>query len=182
MAALPLRPHGRLPFALPRIAALMLAIAGASDRPCPAAEPAAADEAGFVPLFDGTSLSGWEGKPEFWSVRDGAIVGETTAERPTKGNTFLIWRQGTVDDFELRLRYRLTGGNSGVQYRSRDLGDSVVGGYQADFESGTKYSGIVYEEKGRGILALRGERVSIAADGPLIRPIPGFVWLTGCHL
>ena len=165
MAALPLRPHGRFPFALPRIAALVLAIVVASGRHSPAVEPAAADEAGFVQLFDGKSLSGWEGKPEFWSVRDGAIVGETTAERPTKGNTFLIWRQGTVDDFELRFLYRLTGGNSGVQYRSRDLGDSVVSGYQADFESGTKYSGIQYEEKGRGILALRGERVSIAADG-----------------
>ncbi|NDC64584.1 MAG: DUF1080 domain-containing protein, partial [Planctomycetia bacterium] len=118
-----------------------------------------------VPIFDGESLAGWEGKPEFWSVRDGAIVGETTAERPTKGNTFLVWRLGTVDDFELSLRYRIAVGNSGVQYRSRDLGDFVVAGYQADFEAGPKHSGIVYEEKGRGILANRGERVAIAADG-----------------
>ncbi|MFM8803440.1 MAG: family 16 glycoside hydrolase [Planctomycetia bacterium] len=126
---------------------------------------AAADDVGFVSIFNGTSLDGWEGKPEFWSVQDGVVVGQTTAEKPTKGNTFLIWRQGTVDDFELEFSYRITGGNSGVQYRSRDLGDSVVGGYQGDFESGTKFSGILYEEKGRGILAQRGERVSIAADG-----------------
>jgi len=125
----------------------------------------AADDAGFVPIFNGTSLDGWEGKPEFWSVQDGAIVGQTTAEKPTKGNTFLIWRQGTLDDFELQLKYRITGGNSGIQYRSKDYGDSVVGGYQGDFEAGTTYSGILYEEKGRGILAKRGERVSIAADG-----------------
>jgi len=125
----------------------------------------AADDAGFVPIFNGTSLDGWEGKPEFWSVQDGAIVGQTTAEKPTKGNTFLIWRQGNLDDFELRLAYRITGGNSGIQYRSKDLGDFVVGGYQGDFEAGTTYSGILYEEKGRGILAKRGERVTIAADG-----------------
>jgi type 1 glutamine amidotransferase len=120
---------------------------------------------GFVAIFDGQSLAGWEGKPEFWSVKDGSIVGETTKDNPTKGNTFLIWRQGLVDDFELELEYRLTGGNSGIQYRSKDLGDSVVGGYQGDFEAGPKFSGIMYEEKGRGILALRGERVAIAADG-----------------
>ena len=127
---------------------------------------AAADEAaGFAPIFNGTSLEGWEGKPEFWAVKDGVIVGETTAENPTKGNTFLIWRQGTLDDFELSLAYRITGGNSGIQYRSKDLGDSVVGGYQGDFEAGTTYSGILYEERGRGILAKRGERVTIAADG-----------------
>lgn len=152
--------------------ALLVALAGAAatraaePAAAPAvATPAAADEQGFVSLFDGTSLAGWEGKPEFWSVKDGAIVGETTAANPTKGNTFLIWRQGLVDDFELRLRYRLSGGNSGVQYRSKDLGDFVVGGYQGDFESGTKYSGILYEEKGRGILAERGQRVTIDAEG-----------------
>jgi type 1 glutamine amidotransferase len=126
--------------------------------------PAVAADA-LVPIFNGTSLDGWEGKPEFWRVENGAIVGETTAENPTQGNTFLVWRQGLVDDFELELQYRITGGNSGIQYRSRDLGDFVVGGYQADFEAGTTYSGIVYEERGRGILAERGERVTIAADG-----------------
>ena len=122
-------------------------------------------DAAFVPIFDGKTLDGWEGKPEFWRVEDGTIIGETTAEKPTKGNTFLVWRQGLLDDFELTLQYRLTGGNSGIQYRSRDFGDFVVGGYQADFESGTKFSGILYEERGRGILCLRGERVTIGADG-----------------
>ncbi len=138
--------------------------------------PAArAAEDGFVPLFNGTSLDGWEGRPEFWSVQDGAIVGQTTPENPTKGNTFLIWRQGVVDDFELRLRYRLTGGNSGVQYRSQELknvGDFVVGGYQADFEDGPKYSGIMYEERGRGILAERGQRITIGAEGQKVAGEP----------
>ncbi len=144
---------------LPRVA-LVAALVFVS---LPAASPA--DDAGFVSIFNGTSLDGWEGKPEFWRVENGAIVGQTTPENPTKGNTFLIWRQGLIDDFELVLNYRLTGGNSGVQYRSKDLGDYVVGGYQGDFEAGKSYSGIVYEEKGRGILALRGERVTIGAEG-----------------
>lgn len=144
---------------LPRLALFALVVA------CSLSRSASADDAGFVSIFNGTSLEGWEGKPEFWRVENGAIVGETTPEKPTKGNTFVIWRQGLVDDFELVLNYRLTGGNSGVQYRSRDYGDSVVGGYQGDFESGTKFSGILYEERGRGILTLRGERKTILADG-----------------
>ena len=77
-------------------------------------------EAGFVQLFDGKTLTGWDGNPTFWSVVDGAIVGRTTPENPTKGNTFLIWRQGLLCDFELRLSWKIEGGNSGVQYRSRD--------------------------------------------------------------
>ena len=134
----------------------------------PAGGRLAADDAGFVPIFDGKTLDGWEGNPDIWRVEDGAIVGQTIAEKPIKANTFLIWRQGKLDDFELRLSYRLTGGNSGVQYRSReftDVGPFVVGGYQGDFESGTKYSGILYEERGRGILTLRGQRMRINNDG-----------------
>jgi type 1 glutamine amidotransferase len=126
---------------------------------------AARDSAGFTSLFDGENLSGWDGNSKFWSVRDGTITGQTTAENPTQGNTFLIWRNGTVEDFELRLSYRIVGGNSGIQYRSKDFGNWVAGGYQADFEAGKTYSGIVYEEKGRGILAKRGESTVVGADG-----------------
>ena len=137
------------------------------------AVPSAAEDTGFVPLFDGRSLAGWEGDPAIWRVEDGAIVGQTTAENPLTKNTFLIWRQGLVDDFELAVTYRLTGGNSGVQYRSRemkDAGDFVVGGYQADFEAGPKYSGILYEERGRGILAERGQRITLTPEG---QKVPG---------
>ena len=137
--------------------------------------PGQADDPGFVSIFNGTSLDGWDGKPEFWRVENGAIVGQTTAENPTKGNTFLVWRQGLVDDFELTLQYRLTGGNSGVQYRSREfaeVGPFVVGGYQGDFEAGPKFSGILYEERGRGILTLRGERNTIVADGTKSAGVP----------
>jgi hypothetical protein len=122
-------------------------------------------EPGFVSLFNGKDLTHWDGKSDFWSVEDGAITGRTTKEKPTNGNTFIIWRGGEVADFELRLKYKIVGGNSGIQYRSKDTGNWVVGGYQADFEAGTTYSGIVYEERGRGILAKRGERTTIHTAG-----------------
>ncbi len=123
------------------------------------------DEADFKPLFNGKDLDGWDGNPKFWSVKDGAITGTTTKENPTQGNTFLIWKDGEVDDFELRLQFKIVGGNSGIQYRSKDHGNWVVGGYQADFEAGETYSGINYEERGRGILCLRGQKVTIGKDG-----------------
>ena len=90
----------------------------------------AADESddGYQCLFDGKTLKGWEGKPEFWSVRDGVITGQTTAEKPTKGNTFLIWRDGKPGDFELHLKFRIVNGNSGIQYRSVEQDNFVVGG------------------------------------------------------
>jgi uncharacterized protein (TIGR03067 family) len=130
-------------------------------------QPACAAESdeGFKTIFNGKNLSGWDGNPKFWSVRDGAIVGQTTADNPTKGNTFLIWTNGTTADFELRFSYRIIGGNSGMQYRSKvvDPQNWVVGGYQADFEAGTRYSGILYDEAGvagkRQIMADRGEKV-----------------------
>ena len=124
-----------------------------------------AAEKGFKSLFDGKTLKGWEGNPAFWSVKDGAITGQTTAENPTKGNTFLIWKGGEPANFELRMKFRIVGGNSGVQYRSKDHGDWVVGGYQADIDAEGKFAGILYEERGRGILAMRGNKVLIKSDG-----------------
>jgi hypothetical protein len=123
-----------------------------------------AAEGEFQSLFDGKSLTGWAGKEQFWSVKDGAITGQTTSENPTQGNTFLIWK-GEVKDFELKLKFKIVGGNSGIQYRSTDKGNSVVNGYQADIDSGDMYIGILYEEGGRGVLAQRGEKVAIGADG-----------------
>ena len=125
-----------------------------------AQEPAAAAEA----LFDGHTLDGWCGDPRFWSVEDGAIVGRSSAEQPCERNTYLI-HDGRFGDFELRFSYRLSGGNSGLQYRSRALGDFAVAGPQADLEAGPDHSGILYDERGRGIVARRGERVRIDARG-----------------
>ncbi|HYO08574.1 MAG TPA: DUF1080 domain-containing protein [Tepidisphaeraceae bacterium] len=118
-------------------------------------------------LFNGKDLQGWDGEGAYWSVQDGAITGRTTPDKPLKKNTFLIWKGGTLRDFELRVSYKLSGGNSGVQYRSKDDGDYRVSGYQADIVGGTpdKYSGILYEENGRGILAQRGQKVTIDESG-----------------
>jgi hypothetical protein len=131
----------------------------------------AAAFAGEIKPFNGTDLTGWKGVEGFWSVKDGAITGQTTTEHMVTENTFLIWEGGEVADFELTLKYKITDvdggsekfGNSGIQYRSHIVKPeySVVSGYQADFETTKKYSGILYEEKGRGILALRGQKVVV---------------------
>ena len=112
-------------------------------------------------LFNGKDLTGWKGG-DFWSVEDGCITGRTTKEKPTKGNTFLVYKD-EVADFELTFKYKIIGGNSGVQYRSKLVDEKgyVVAGYQADFEAGKTHSGILYEEKGRGILAQRGQKIVI---------------------
>src|SRR5262245_23914509 len=125
---------------IPRLFALPLVVVSLAICTWSAAR---ADDAGFKPIFDGKSLEGWDGNPKFWSVVDGTIQGKTTADNPTKGNTFLIWRQGPVDDFELKLSYKIVGGNSGIQYRSKEGDKWVVGGYQGDFEAGDTFSGIL---------------------------------------
>ncbi len=114
-------------------------------------------------LFDGQSLEGWDGNPQLWRVEDGAITGQTTADNTISKNQFLIWRGGDVDNFELELEYRIVAGNSGIQYRSFELPNSEwgIGGYQADFEAGKRYSGILYGEQFRGILADRGESTEL---------------------
>jgi len=133
---------------LPALAAALLAACAGSS---PVQPP-------WNTLFDGKTLDGWKGTSH-WTVEDGAITGRSTKDAPLKANTFLVWQGGEVGDFELTFRYRIVGGNSGVQYRSRlvDPAKFVVAGYQADFEAGKTYSGILYEEKGRGILANRGQ-------------------------
>lgn len=124
-------------------------------------------------LFNGKDLTGWDGNMDLWSVQDGAITGKTSEDPDPankgksilKHNTFLVWRGGVVKDFELTLKYKMIGGNSGIQYRSKELEKGpqgpIISGYQADFEAGKTYSGILYEERGRGILALRGQKVVI---------------------
>ena len=130
-----------------------------------AAPPRAVAPPGVKPesLFNGKTLAGWAGLPAHWTVRDGAITGFTSPANPIHQNTFLVWTNGTVRDFELHLKYRIVGGNSGVQYRSElmDPAAFVVGGYQADIDSSPRYTGILYEERGRGILCERGQRTLV---------------------
>ncbi len=118
----------------------------------------------WTSLFDGKTLTGWSGDENLWSVDNGTITGRTTESTNLKQNSFLIW-DGKTDDFELRLKFRIENGNSGVQFRSQDLGEFHVGGYQADIDSQKRYTGILYEERGRGILSERGKKISIDAEG-----------------
>src|SRR6478672_4605767 len=76
----------------------------------PSAAPA--ESSGMQSLFNGKDLSGWDGDPRLWSVKDGLLRGETTAENPAAGNTFIIWKGGTVKDFELRLSFRMNAENN----------------------------------------------------------------------
>jgi hypothetical protein len=120
----------------------------------------------WVSIFNGKDLMGWEGDPKLWSVKDGAITG-STIDNPLKYNKFLLWT-GTVDNFELKCKFRMDGGNSGIQYRSKhlkDKGEFVVGGYQADMAVGGNYTGILYEERGRQILAQVGQKIIIDPKG-----------------
>jgi len=132
-----------------------------SDRP----EALSGDEPGFSSIFDGKTLSGWEGNPRYWRVEDGHMVGEITPETVIKSNTFIIWRDGAPADFELKVDYRITaGGNSGINYRSIVVPDAVtpenkfaMRGYQCDIDGKNSYTGNNYEEKGRLFLAVRGQ-------------------------
>ncbi len=128
------------------------------------AQRASGDTAGFDAIFDATTLSDWDGDTAFWRVEHGAIVGETTSEKPLKANTFIIWRGGRTRDFELTLEYRMStrnpAGNSGVQFRSA----------QADIDAADAYTGQIYEERGRGFLARRGQAVRVT-DGGQVTPL-----------
>jgi hypothetical protein len=132
-----------------------------SDRP----EVISGDETGFQPIFDGKTLTGWEGDPKYWSVADGVLTGQITPDTIIKSNTFIIWRGGAPKDFELKVDYRITsGGNSGINYRSVVVPDKVtpankfaMRGYQCDIDGQNRYTGNNYEEKGRLFLAVRGQ-------------------------
>lgn len=133
---------------------------------------AADDEPGFHSLFNGTSFDGWKpwaGDEGFWRIEEGAITGESTAEKPLGHNTFLVWDNAEVDDFELRLQFKLTGdmkaANSGIQFRGQIRPDGHVVGYQADIDLAGQWAGALYDEAGRGPLAPRGKKVTIAIDG-----------------
>jgi hypothetical protein len=130
-----------------------------------------AEEAGFKPIFDGKTLDGWKSPSmNYWSVRDGAITARSTRRNPCKTNQFLLWQLGRLDDFELKLKYRITGtqaANSGIQIRSHVEKDGHAVGYQADIDLAGRYAGALYDERGRGMLAERGQKTMIASDGKM---------------
>ena len=135
-------------------------------------------EEGFECIFNGKDMTGWEGKPGWWNVEDGALTARSTEEKPCKKHNYLMWRGGAADNFELRLEYRVVGGNSGIQFRSREMPDFDIVGYQADIEAGDQWSGCLFEvgtpgrvtdvpegDRGRGGVAMRGKKVLIDAGG-----------------
>ncbi len=129
-----------------------------------------ADKDGFVQIFDGETLEGWEGDPTYWSVQDGSLVGQVTPETLLENNTFIVWQGGQPSDFELKLEFKIAdSGNSGINYRSDKI-DTIphaLRGYQADIDGKIRYTGQNYEEKKRATLAYRGEKVIInTQDNP----------------
>lgn len=146
------------------------------------AEPLVMDDhTGFQAIFDGKSLQGWDGDPAFWRVEDGAIVGQSSPANPVRENTFIIWRGGEPKDFELKLQFRMNSTNSGIQIRSTHVpagtkfgdreveGKWVMKGYQADIDFANTFTGQIYEERGRGFLAMRGQTVYVP-DGEGAKP------------
>ena len=154
------------------------------------AEPLAmdfADHTGYISLFDGSSLNGWDGRPGVWSVEDGTIVGFSTQEK-SAGNSFLVYHGVAAKDFDLKLEIKVEwGGGSGVQYRSstgippgRVAGKGeppldprwVMIGPQADFwypvsEKAKQYSGQLYSQNtSLGIVAWRGQVVESEPGKP----------------
>jgi hypothetical protein len=148
----------------------LLAQQGAQKKGGPRGAPIAPlEETGFKAIFDG-SLKGWDCDTNFWRAEGGVMVGETKADHQPPQNIFCIWKGGSPADFELKLQYKLSGadtGNSGVQYRSVELPNVakwVLKGYQADIDAKQVYTGQLYEERGRGFVALRGQAVYVG-DG-----------------
>jgi len=131
---------------------------------------------GMRKIFNGKNLDGWDGDPRLWSVKNGAIHGETTPEKRANGNTFLIWQEGRTKDFQLRLSFRCTAtNNSGIQYRSKHIAQGnprnkwVVRGYQHEIRDEVKLpsvAGFIYDEGGRrGRICLVGEKAVWTEDG-----------------
>ncbi len=163
-----------------RLFALLIAIAFAcnliaADSP----DTAPPEPPDIRSIFNGRDLTGWDGDPRLWSVQDGALRGETTEENPAEGNTFIIWKDGTTKDFELRLSFRCNdSNNSGIQYRSKHItGDRVknkwgVRGYQHEIRNEIKLpsvAGFIYDEGGgRGRLCLVGEKATWSDDAKTV--------------
>jgi len=128
-------------------------------------------DAGFTSIFDGRSLQGWSGDPVYWRVEAGHLVGEITPATLVQRNTFLIWEQAQLANFEIKLEYRITArGNSGVNYRSARLHDHPysLAGYQSDIDGQLRHTGSNYEERGRTTLAYRGQKTILP---PLQAPL-----------
>lgn len=137
---------------------------GSSSSDAVATDTTTVGDTSFVQIFDGKTFAGWEADTAVWRIEDGSFVGEVSPEKQIKTNSFLIWRADKPADFEFKAEYKISkGGNSGVQYRSEEVPDIpfAVKGYQADIDGENTYTGQNYEERGRGFLAMRGQRATL---------------------
>jgi len=147
----------------PLASVLVICAVFARWSPCRAAD--------FEPIFDGRTLAGWKCVDmTFWSVEDGAITGTISQQHAPTTNQYLVWQGDELHDFELKLRFRLTGSdtpvtNGGFQFRSQLLPDHDVAGYQVDNNFGQPWKVRLYDEHGRHTLAFQGKRTEINASG-----------------
>jgi hypothetical protein len=122
------------------------------------------EETQFYNIFNGKNLDGWKGDTKYWRVENGVLIGEVTSETILKNNSFIIYEKEQPEDFELKLKYRISNsGNSGINYRSKII-DSIpfaLQGYQSDIDGKNRFTGQNYEEKKRTTLAYQGEQVEI---------------------
>ena len=142
----------------------------------PAPPPPSLHAGEFQKIFDGKTLEGWNAlNMSYWSIRDGAITGQSTKENPCTSNQFMVWQGGDVADFELKLKFRVSGNgcNSGVQFRSRMREDGLAIGYQADiFQSGGYLGGVcdeLHKRDGPELLSANGSKTVIDKDGKRTR-------------
>jgi len=127
-------------------------------------EDVEADHEGFISIFDGNSLEGWEGDPKLWRAENGVLIGEIKPDNLIENNSFIIWQGDELQDFEFKTEFRISqSGNSGINYRSEriDTLPYALRGYQADIDGKHTYTGQNYEEKKRTTLAYRGQKTTV---------------------
>ena len=152
------------------LSVVALVALGVSAHAAPADDLPKPDPDGFITIFNGKDLTGWEGLEDYWSVKDGVISGHETKDKSKQ--TFLVCTAAKFSDFELHLKYKFASpdGNSGIQFRSKVLDPKGyrVGGYQADFDGKAGYDGSIYDEADvagkRGIMSTRGEKTTWDKD------------------
>lgn len=161
-------PFVKFTFALSQLGVITFLLIGAAcNKPAETNETVSTDtvtDDGFVQIFDGKTLAGWEGDTAYWRVENGSLMGEVTPSTLLKTNTFIVWTGGTPGDFELTTEFRIAeAGNSGINYRSEKLTDvpNALRGYQCDIDGKNSYTGQNYEERGRTTLAYQGEEATI---------------------
>nr|WKN35773.1 DUF1080 domain-containing protein [Tunicatimonas sp. TK19036] len=166
-----------IPFLFMSLALLFSSCQSSADQSAENTSNASAPEAGgeidaegFVSIFNGETLDGWEGDTAYWRVENGSLVGQITPDKLLDNNSFIIWQEGKPKDFELKTEFRITqSGNSGINYRSEriDTLPYALRGYQADIDGQNRYTGQNYEEKKRTTLAYRGQKVEVSSqDNP----------------